>query len=61
MRQQDVELATKQWVRWRRHQSKPAAVLSKIYKALKYESKYGSFVIYRILDAGDDIVILGHF
>jgi hypothetical protein len=39
----------------------PAAVLCKIYKALNDQWKHGSFVIDRILDAGDEIVVLGYF
>jgi ketosteroid isomerase-like protein len=39
----------------------PAAVLSKIYKALNYDWKHWTFVIDRILGAGDDIVVLGYF
>ncbi|MFT4837422.1 MAG: ketosteroid isomerase-like protein [Psychromonas sp.] len=39
----------------------PAAVLSKIYKALNHDWINWSFVIDRILDAGDDIVVLGYF
>lgn len=39
----------------------PAAVLNKVYKAFNLEWKRWSFVIERILDAGDDIVVLGYF
>ncbi|MFT6113530.1 MAG: ketosteroid isomerase-like protein [Oleispira sp.] len=39
----------------------PTAVLTKIYKAFNYEWKHWSFVIDRILDAGDDVVVLGYF
>jgi|TARA_B110000008_G_C16956492_1_gene558422 ketosteroid isomerase-like protein len=39
----------------------PTAVLSKVYKAFNIEWKRWSFVIERILDAGDDIVVLGYF
>jgi ketosteroid isomerase-like protein len=39
----------------------PIAVLNKVYKARNYEWKYWYFVIDRILDAGDDIVVLGYF
>ncbi len=39
----------------------PTAVLSKVYKAFNLEWKRWSFVIERVLDAGDDIVVLGYF
>jgi ketosteroid isomerase-like protein len=39
----------------------PTAVLNKVYKAFNIEWKRWSFVIERILDAGDDIVVLGYF
>ncbi|MGK0406127.1 MAG: ketosteroid isomerase-like protein [Oleispira sp.] len=39
----------------------PIAVLNKVYKARNYEWKHWYFVIDRILDAGDDIVVLGYF
>lgn len=39
----------------------PAAVFNKVYKAFNLEWKRWSFVIERILDAGDDIVVLGYF
>jgi ketosteroid isomerase-like protein len=39
----------------------PTAVLNKVYKAFNLEWKRWSFVIERVLDAGDDIVVLGYF
>jgi ketosteroid isomerase-like protein len=39
----------------------PTAVLNKVYKAFNIEWKRWSFVIERMLDAGDDIVVLGYF
>lgn len=39
----------------------PEAVLNKVYKAFNIEWKNWTFVIERILDAGDDIVVLGYF
>lgn len=39
----------------------PTAVLNKVYKAFNIEWKRWSFVIERVLDAGDDIVVLGYF
>lgn len=39
----------------------PLAVFNKVYKAFNFEWQRWSFVIERILDAGDDIVVLGYF
>jgi ketosteroid isomerase-like protein len=39
----------------------PAAVLNKVYKSFNLEWKRWQFVIERILDAGEDIVVLGYF
>lgn len=39
----------------------PTAVLNKVYKAFNLEWKRWTFVIERILDAGEDIVVLGYF
>ena len=39
----------------------PAAVLNKIYKTLNYDWEHWRFVIDRVLDAGDDLVVLGYF
>lgn len=39
----------------------PAAVFNKVYKAFNLEWKRWSFVTERILDAGDDIIVLGYF
>jgi ketosteroid isomerase-like protein len=39
----------------------PSAVLNKVYKAFNFEWLRWSFVTERILDAGDDIVVLGYF
>jgi ketosteroid isomerase-like protein len=39
----------------------PTAVLNKVYKAFNIEWKRWSFVIERMLDAGDDIIVLGYF
>ena len=39
----------------------PAAVLNKVYKSFNLEWQRWQFVIERILDAGDDIVVLGYF
>ena len=39
----------------------PSAVLNKVYKAFNIEWLRWSFVIERVLDAGEDIVVLGYF
>jgi ketosteroid isomerase-like protein len=39
----------------------PTAVMNKVYKAFNFEWKRWNFIIERILDAGDDIVVLGYF
>lgn len=39
----------------------PSAVLNKVYKAFNIEWLRWNFVIERILDAGEDIVVLGYF
>jgi len=39
----------------------PSAVFNKVYKAFNIEWARWRFVIERVLDAGDDIVVLGYF
>jgi ketosteroid isomerase-like protein len=39
----------------------PEAVVDKVFKAFNNEWKHWSFEIERIIDTGDDIVVLGHF
>ena len=71
-RQQDVERFTQLCspsIIWQQNQGfpgegthqGPSAVLSKVYKSFNLEWKRWHFVIERMLDAGDDIVVLGYF
>lgn len=71
-RQQDVECFTQLCspsIIWQQNQGfpgegthqGPSAVLHKVYKAFNLEWQKWQFVIERILDAGEDIVVLGYF
>ena len=71
-RQQDVERFTQLCspsITWQQNQGfagegtyqGPSVVLSKLYKSFNFEWQRWRFVIERILDAGDDIVVLGYF
>jgi ketosteroid isomerase-like protein len=71
-RQQDVERFTQLCspsIIWQQNQGfpgegthqGPSAVLSKVYKSFNLEWQRWHFVIERMLDAGEDIVVLGYF
>lgn len=71
-RQQDVECFTQLCspsIIWQQNQGfpgegthqGPSAVLSKVYKSFNIEWQRWHFVIERMLDAGEDIVVLGYF
>lgn len=71
-RQQDVECFThlcSPSIIWQQNQGfpgegthqGPAAVLNKVYKSFNIEWQRWHFVIERMLDAGEDIVVLGYF
>lgn len=71
-RQQDVDRFTELCspsVIWQQNQGFPGegthqgpmSVLNKVYRAFNNEWKRWAFVVDRVLDAGDDIVVLGYF